>query len=296
MWEGSAAAQPGAVKAKASRLPPAQGSAVVAQSSGYQLTEEMIQQALQFGQILAGASFSPSDAAVLRSELIAYFPKETTKQMEGYQSVSKIVRENLGRRPSWFDLALIRYKVWQSYGENQQAFREFQSVPFGKMVLKYNPVLVNSGGIVVTKTDVDCQFYSDTLVAQAAGVAPPTQAEKDRWMQGLSSRFASMPREQQENLRRAEFRLWSLRTVYESSVKTRAAMIADIKSNVHSRADVGREARQLESGTEHDGKYWQSYLKEGIAAVFSANRVNGDIIWLGGEMERSSRNQQSFGK
>jgi hypothetical protein len=73
-------------------------------------------------------------------------------------------------------------------------------------------------------------------------------------------------------------------------------MIADIKRNVHSSADVRREARQLENDTGHDGKYWQSYLNEGIVAVFSANRVNGDIIWLGGEMERSSRNQQSFGK
>jgi hypothetical protein len=77
------------------------------------------------------------------------------------------------------------------------------------MVLKYNPVLVNSGGIVITKTDVDCQFYSETLVAQAAGVAPPAR----------ESRFGSLLREQQEHLRRAELRLWSLRTVYESTVR-----------------------------------------------------------------------------
>jgi len=269
---------------------------VVAKSGGYQLTEEMIQQALRFGQILAGAGFSPSDAAALRRQLIDYFPTDTAKQMEGYASVAKTLRESIPAKPSWMDLAMVRYKVWQGYGENPQAFREFQSVPFGKMVLKYNPVLVNSGGIVVTKTDVDCQFYADTLVGQAASVAPPAQAEKDRFTQSIASRFASLPKDQQEHLRRAELRLWSLRTVYEGSIRTRAVMLADIQRNVHSSADVGREARQLENDTEHDGKYWQSYLSEGMSAIFNAGRVNGDLIWLGGEMERTSRNQQSFGK
>src|SRR5215831_16269265 len=107
--------------------------------------------------------------------------------MEGYESIAKTLREALKPKPSWFDLAFVRYKVWQSYGENPQALREFQNVPFGRMVLKYNPVVVNSGGMVVTRTDVDCQFYSAALVAQAAGVAPPAQTEKDQFIQSISS-------------------------------------------------------------------------------------------------------------
>ena len=81
---------------------------------------------------------------------------------------------------------------------NEPTFRDFQNVPFGKMILRYNPVLVNSGRMIVTKTDVDCRFYSDTLVAQAAGVAPPAQAENDQFVRNLSSRFVSLPREQQQ--------------------------------------------------------------------------------------------------
>src|SRR5262252_492428 len=114
------------------------------------------------------------------------------------------------------------------------------------MVLKYNPVLVNSGGMIVIKTDVDCQFYSDALVAKTAGVPPPTEAEKYRFMQALPARFASLPREQQEDLRRAELRLVNFHLVYDGTVKTRAAVVADIKKNVHSSADVWREARQVE--------------------------------------------------
>src|SRR6516162_6947269 len=99
-------------------------------------------------QILARSDFSPSDAARLRSDLIAYFQKEPAKQMEAYQSVAKALPETPGRKPSWLDLALIRYKVWQGYAENQQDFRGFQSYPFGKMVLKYNPALANSGRMI----------------------------------------------------------------------------------------------------------------------------------------------------
>ena len=72
VWAGSLAAQ-------THTRTTAPTSAVVAQSGGYQLTEETIQQAILFGQVLAGADFSPSDAGALRSELIAYFPKETAK-------------------------------------------------------------------------------------------------------------------------------------------------------------------------------------------------------------------------
>lgn len=72
------------------------------------------------------------------------------------------------------------------------------------MVLKYNPALANSGGMMVTKTDVDCQFYRDTVVAKAAGVAPPPETDKDRLVRSLASEFVSWPRERQEYRARAE--------------------------------------------------------------------------------------------
>jgi hypothetical protein len=260
---------------------PSPASAVVAGSGGYQLTEQMIEQALRFGQILAGSDFSASDAAALRGDLIATFEKEPAKQIEAYEAVAKALREAVGRKPSWSTLALVRYKVWQGYGENEEAFRGFQSYPFGEMVLKYNPVLVNSGGMIVTKTDVDCQFYADALVAKAAGIVPPTQVEKDQFIRDLPSQFESMPREQQEYLRRAELRLVNLQTVYDGAAKTRAAITADIKKNVHSRDDVGREARRVENDAQSGSKYHQLYRTEALAAVAHANRVNAQILGLG---------------
>jgi hypothetical protein len=80
---------------------------------------------------------------------------------------------------------LVRDKVWQGYAHDPQAFSGFQSYPFGKMVLKYNPVLVNSGGMIVTKTYVDGQFHAD-------------EAEKDRFASDLPAQFASLQTEERE--------------------------------------------------------------------------------------------------
>jgi hypothetical protein len=260
---------------------PSPALTVVATSNGYQLTEQMIEQSLRFGQILAGADFSPADAAALRSDLIAYFPKDTAKQMEGYKSVAKALPEMPGRKPTWLDLALLRYKVWQGYAENQQLFRDFQNAPFGKMVLKYNPVLVNSDGIIVTKTDADCQFYADALVAKAAGVAPPTDAEKERFVRSLPSQFASLSKEQKDYLRRAELRLVNLVQVHDGTIKTRAVVDADIRKNVHSSEDVWREARQVENDAQYGSRYYALYRAEALNALGNASLVNLDVMGLG---------------
>jgi hypothetical protein len=264
-----------------SRQPTSPASEIVATAGRYQLTEQMIDRAIRFGEILAGTDFSASDAAALRSQLVAYFQREPAKQMEAYQSVAKALPETPGRKPSWLDLALLRYKVWQGYAQSQQDFRNFQSYPFGKMVLKYNPALVNSGGMIITKTDVDCQFYANTLVAKAAGVATPTQTDKDRFVGSLPSQFSSWPREQQENLARAELRLVNLVQVHDGTIKTRAIVDTDIRKNVHSSEDVRRVARQVESDAEYGARYYQLYRAEALNAITNANRVNLDVMGLG---------------
>ena len=241
LWAGSLTARAGAPT-------PSPGSAVIASAGGYQLTEQMLEQTLRFGQILASADFSPSDTSALRADLIAYFATEPAKQMAAYESIAKILQQE-GDHPSWLDFAILRYRWWQRLGDPQR-FRESQRYPFGRMIQKYNPILINSGGMIVTKNDVDCQFYSDTMVAKAAGVAPPTEADKDQLVGTLSSRFASMPAEQKEYLREAEIRLAQFHIVYDGTMKTHAMVLADIRNNVRSPTDVSREARQVEKDAD----------------------------------------------
>jgi hypothetical protein len=201
--------------------------------------------------------------------------------MEGYESAAKALPDTPGRKPTWLDLAVLRYKVWQGFAENQGAFREFQNAPFGKMVLKYNPVLVNAGGIIVTKTDIECQFEADALVAKIAAVEAPAPSDKEQLMPNLAGQFGSMAREQQEYLRRAELRLVNFHLVYDGTIKTRATIAADIRKSVHSSGDVPREALQVENDAEYGSRYYQLYRAEALAAIGNATRVNSDIVGLG---------------
>ena len=91
VWVGSLPAQTG-VRNSSPR------AASVVSAGGYQLTEQMLDQALRFGQILAAADFSSADASALRADLIAYFQKEPVKQMAAYESVAKILQQ--GIRPT----------------------------------------------------------------------------------------------------------------------------------------------------------------------------------------------------
>lgn len=248
----SAAGKSAADTSAAGRSPP--GGAVVVASGGYRLTARMLDEARRYGQILAAADFSAGDAAALRAGLIATFRKEPARQAAAYDAVEKILQQGLpDGAPSWHALALLRYRQWQWYGQAQR-LADFASYPFGRMVLKYNPVVVRSGGMIVTRDNVDCLFYADTLVAKAAAVAPPIAADKDRFVGDLPSRFAAMPMRQRQDLSQAEIRLARLEAVYDGTVKTHAAMVADIRKAVHAPADVRREARRVENDAAPAGE------------------------------------------
>jgi len=239
----------------------------------------MIQQDLQYAQIVAGADFSPSEVAAIRAEDMAQFEKEPAQQTQAYQSEATLLKRRppdiLSGKRGWLDLSFIRYWHWQGVAQSPEWLRHAQDNVARSTILKYNPVLVNSGGMLVTQRDIDSQFDSDALVAQAAGLAPPTQAEKAQFITSLPSRFTSMSKEEKQRLTGAELRLANFDNVFKNSIKTRAAIIADIRRNVHSSRDVSREARQLEWDTGPLEKYGQSYQSELTGAILGANRTRG---------------------
>jgi len=140
----------------------------------------------------------------------------------------------------------FREAAWAALAKNDGGFRELQNDPAGKVVLKYNPVIVKAPGMIVTRLNVECLFASNTLVAQIAGVAPPRQSEKDECLRDLPSRFSSLTKEQQEFFRQAETRLARFQEMYRSGF-IGPSVVAEIKKTVHSPKDVPDRARALEN-------------------------------------------------
>ena len=74
-------------------------------------------------------------------------------------------------------------------------------------------------------------------------------------------------------MRQADARLESWYSKFKQTIQARAAMIADIRRNVRSSADVSREARRVENDSGGARKYWHSYEHKMAAAILGANAL-----------------------
>jgi hypothetical protein len=251
---------------------------VVATSASHQLTEGMLEDAIYFGQFLAGQRFSPSDIAAMREGLISSFHKQPAKEVTGYRALAQFVPA-LRRARSSLAVAKAREAAWAAFAKDAAGFREFQNDPAGKIILKYNPVVVHAEGVIITRLSVESLFASNALVAKIAGVAPPSQSEIDECLRLMPSQYGSLTKEQQEFFRQAESRLARFQQMYASRF-IGPSVVSEVKKTVHSSKEVPDRARALEntafkyeaavnritSNTDRFVAAWSRGFPKGVAA------------------------------
>jgi hypothetical protein len=218
---------------------------VVATSGSHQLTEGMLEDAIYFGQFLSGRRFTIPDAVAMREGLISTFRMQAAKEVAGYQALAQFVPALRNARSSLV-VAKAREATWAAFGKSPGGFGEFQNDPAGKIILKYNPVVVSTGDVIITRLSVESLFASNALVAKIAGVAPPSQSEIDECLGLLPAQFASLTKEQQEFFRQAESRLARFQEMHASHF-IGPSVVAEIKKTVRSPKDVPDRARALEN-------------------------------------------------
>ena len=277
LWAGAVPAQAGGFRSP--------GSAVVAASGGYQLTEAMLGEGILLARILASADLSAGDTAALRNGLIDSFYKTPAKDAKAYADAKKF-----NHTSSRYSSLRFKYFVWLAQDENNLS--EFEKSALGKMVLKYNPIIVNSGGFIITQRDVDWQFEADAFVAQTAGVAPFAPADKERFVKSLPARFASMSASERENLRGSQIRYGNVVMSMEGAPRTRAAIESYIKANVHSPDDVSRVARQVENDSSYQAKYNIASVNEKLGQIRRAQAVNRRLEATGQAVRDTMRSSQ----
>jgi hypothetical protein len=233
---------------------------VVARAGGNVLYQGNIDDMIQFADILAGAEMSGADASALRAELIVVFNRDPDRSDALYGYVVPLLKTALGRASPWPQLADIRQGQYVLSLRSPDLLDRIAL--FGRIVQKYNPVLVQTRDWIIGRTDLESQFHSDDLVATIAGVAPLTQAEKDGYLRELPARFATLSPDEQAQLGEAEPRAASFDYIYHAAIGARNDLIKDIRSHVHSRDDVAQEARRVETECRPKGPYWTSYQKE----------------------------------
>jgi hypothetical protein len=260
---------------------------VVATSGNHQLTEGMLEDAIYFGQFLAGQRFSSPDLAAMREGLISTFRTQPAKDATGYQALGQFVPV-LRRTRSVLAVAKTREAAWGAFAKDPAGFREFQNDPAGKIILKYNPVVVSAGDMIITRLNVESLFASNALVAKIAGVTPPSQSDIDECLRLLPSQFASLTKDQQQFFRQAESRLARFQEMYASSF-IGPSVVSEIKKTVHSPQDVPDRARALEntafkyeaavnriaSNTDRLVAAWSRGFPKGAAAQTMMGQIGG---------------------
>jgi len=140
------------VAAIAPNITAAAPQTVVATSGSHQLTEGMLEDAIYFGQFLGGRRFTTPDAAAMREGLISTFRVQPAKEVAGYQALAQFVPALRNDRSSLV-IAKAREATWAAFGKNPGGFSEFQNDPAGKIILKYNPVVVSAGDVIITRAE-----------------------------------------------------------------------------------------------------------------------------------------------
>jgi hypothetical protein len=218
---------------------------VIATSGTHQLTDGMLDEAIDFGQFLVGRQFSATDAATMREGLISTFRMQPDKEVAGYQALAQFVPALRSTRSS-LAVAKAREGAWAAFAKDPTGYRAFQNDPAGQILLRYNPVIVNAGGMIITRLSVESLFASNALVAKIAGLAPPSQTDIDECLRLLPSQFASLTKEQQEFFRQAESRLARFQEMYASHF-IGPSVVSEIKKTVRSPKEVPDRARALEN-------------------------------------------------
>jgi len=264
---------------------------VVATSGEHQLTDQQLNLAVVYAQVQAGTGFSAEDAATLKADTIAWFKKNPEGDL--FIGVTNSFKNrNLS---SDFDVGAIRYIYWDQFGKHPESLDVFKTEPWYGVILKYNPILVQAEGMVITQRDVDWLFYANGFVAEIAGVAPPSDADKERFASTLPSRFASMSAEEREQLRGSQLRLAKvLMCMQGTAIKTRAAIESYIRANVHTSEDVARVARQVENDSQPRQLYDRASIAEMSNALSASQQALGTITRQGAALGNFWRTWQAF--
>ncbi|AFY53042.1 hypothetical protein Riv7116_0439 [Rivularia sp. PCC 7116] len=170
-------------------------STVLATVNGQQLTQSMVNSAIEVGEFLAGQKFTAADKQWVRDLLIKGFRDNSVEFMQGYRLVEEVLPGIKKHSQNPLKLAYGREKLFANIYLSNLANNSLNKPSIMTVVYKYSPVIYvdPTYKIVVTKRTVDAMNASSKFVAQLAGtsVRNPTYEGWARGLQRTRSGFSS---------------------------------------------------------------------------------------------------------
>ncbi|MBF2016124.1 MAG: hypothetical protein IGS23_13145 [Rivularia sp. T60_A2020_040] len=225
-------------------------STVLVTVNGQQLTQDMVNSAIEVGEFLAGHKFSQADKSWFRDVAIKEFGENTTEQIQGYRNVGQILSEIRKNSQNPLNLAYGRETLMTNIYLNLLAKNKVNRPSIMTIVYKYSPVIFADPEykVVVTKRTVDSMNASSEFVAQLAGtsVRNPTYEGWARGLQRTRSGFSSP--NVRRNFATAESRWVRLQQAWSNTPpQERQKAIAFINKYLQRGHEIHNIARELES-------------------------------------------------
>jgi hypothetical protein len=265
-----------ASQAPANVLSDQQLAKVLAQSGSSVLTERDMQDTLLVDSSVLDTPLIPAEVEESRQNILGQFqrnPEAGSKGLAEVHKLAEIMRH--GSQSESLQLGVALWSRWVARASDDPSVKRWVEI-----VIRHNPPIVSSEGLVVTQRQLAAMFVSNDWVAQTAQLPTSTPESRAAFARELPSKFPSMTHAEKEQLALADRRWTLLQDPIMDHSDLHAKAVSLVHQNVHGSADVPTEARALEdAGIQFNAEMAQFVRNMGqISGISTSGQMNTNAI------------------
>jgi hypothetical protein len=221
---------------------PAPTPQVISQSGNNLLTARDLEDLRVINACVLATPLSPVEQQQAQQNIVRQFEKDPaafTKSEPATHQIAELIRHaSLAERTE------VAMRLWARW--NDRARVDPDTKWWTSLVRLHNPVIAQSGGLVVTQLQLNGLFADNDWVAATAQLPVSTEASRAAFIRELPARFAAMPQDEKIRLARADVRWFDLHDPVLDHPDLKQIAVNEVHEHVHSPQDVYTEARSLE--------------------------------------------------
>lgn len=206
-------------------------STVLTSANGKNLTQAMVNDAIAFGEFLAGDKFTPSEKSWLKDLAIKEFRKAPASEIQAYNIVAKVLSQ-IKQLNNPVMRARARENAFTYIYLRDLAEQTLNEPSFTSIVYKHSPVIAAdpTSQLVVTKRGIESYFEWYNFTQQLLGRPLLTNQQKAERTLDLQQAFRNIPVPNRMMFAAAESHWLNLQQVWsKSSPEYKQQKVAQLK-------------------------------------------------------------------
>jgi len=219
-----------------------QASAAVSRAGENALTAQDMEDLRVIDACVLDTPLSPVEQEQARQNIVRQFqraPAAFAKTEPQNHQIAELLRH--GSLAERTEISLRLWAAWNSRAQVDPTVKWWID-----LVRRHNPVIAQSGELVVTRLQLNGLFADNDWVAKTAGLPVSTEASRAAFIRELPAKFAAMPQADKIRLARADVRWFDLYDPVLDHSDLQQIAVNEVHQHVHGPQDVFSEARDLE--------------------------------------------------